>query len=72
MEMLNNAERMQTPHHSPPLPGFLAGSFVPVWNVSAANHGRQVGDGIPCDTRLVEVRELANQVARQEAAMGAP
>lgn len=44
---------------------------VPVRNVSAANHGGQVGDGVARHTHLVEVGVLTNQVADQEATVRA-
>ena len=45
---------------------------IPVWDVSAANHGGQIGDGVASHACLVEPWVLTNQMTGQETAMRAP
>lgn len=44
---------------------------VPVWDVSAANHGGQIDDRVASHAGLVEPWVLANQMTGQETTVGA-
>lgn len=47
------------------------GGHIPVWNVSAADHGGQIGDGVASHADLVKAWILANEMAGQETTVGA-
>lgn len=47
------------------------GGDVPVWNVSAADHGGQIDDRVASHADLVEPWILTNKMAGQETTMGA-
>lgn len=44
---------------------------LPVYNVTGSKKCGRIDDGVPCCTRSVEIRILANQVAGQEASVRA-
>lgn len=48
----------------------MTGGDVPVWNVSAADHGSKIDDGVASHADLVEPGILTNEVTGQEAPMG--
>lgn len=49
----------------------MTGGDVPVWNVSAANHGGQIDDRVASHADLVEPWILTNEMTGQETTVGA-
>lgn len=47
------------------------GENVPVWNVSATDHGGKIDDWVASHADLVEAWVLTNKVTGQETTMGA-